>query len=452
VANNVYTYYLPFLANGYKPSGVLTGSFTTFLAFQNVGSAPANVTVSYVDANGIALSANTITNLAQFNESIASNPFAVGSKGAAIITSNQPLNVVVPEATPFGGSAYVVTAGTASTLNAPFAFHNTFGGYFTQLSIFNAGASATNVTVKFYDTAGNSPVNSTKRMAIAPNQTAILDQTAADSNIPIGFNGWAQITGDTSSLLAVQALEQNPNTGFVAIANAQAAPTSSTVVAPAIFNKAYSSFVTGASIINPNSFPVTVTVNYYDLAGILTSTAPFPIPAFGLASVYQGSNSGGLGLPGSTGLPSGFAGAAVVQSSGGNVLMAVNEYGGLTANGTAKSGTYLAAASGGSQVGLPVVANNGFGYITGDTIFNNSAQTVTANIRYINYATGASTPSSTCTLTAYASQAFYQGAAGLPTGFYGTAVVTETDGPPNALLVTTNALSDNFFYTFTEPN
>ena len=450
--NGTFTYYLPFLARNYAPGGNITGTFTTFLAFQNVGTTTANVQVQYYNQQGGQLVSSTVvTTVAQYGEAITPNPFGDGSRGAGIITSNQPLNVIVAEATPYGGSAYAVTQGASTTLNAPFAFNGMFG-FTTQLNVFNAGAATTNVTVKFYDTSGNSPAGSTKLFSVGPKQTMTLDQTASGSNIGSSFDGWAQMVGDPGSQLVAQVLEQSPGTGFVAIANAQNNPTTNTIYAPAIFNNAYGSFVTGASIINPNSNPITVSISYYTISGTLVPAQNLTLAPMAKGSVYQGSNTGGPGLP-TGGMPANFTGAAIVQAIGtGGVLMAVNEYGGLTAGGTAKSGTYLAAAAGSSNVGLPVIANGGFGYITGDTVFNTTNMTVTATIKYINFNDGSSQTSPVFSIAPYSSQPIYQGDGSLPANFYGTAVVQAQSGPTNALIVTTNALSSNFFYSFTEPS
>ena len=105
----VYTYYLPFLANNYAPGAPITGTFTSYLAVQNAGSGAANATISYFDSAGVTLTASTVvTTIAQYGEILPANPFASGAKGAGVIISNQPLNVIVAEATPFGGTAYAV--------------------------------------------------------------------------------------------------------------------------------------------------------------------------------------------------------------------------------------------------------------------------------------------------------------------------------------------------------
>ena len=59
------------------------------------------------------------------------------------------------------------------------------------------------------------------------------------------------------------------------------------------------------------------------------------------------------------------------------------------------------------------------------------------------------------TIYPHGSQPFYQGAANLPTGFYGSAEVSQAPSElilSNSLMVTTNAQTNNLFYTYNEPN
>jgi hypothetical protein len=133
--------------------------------------------------------------------------------------------------------------------------------------------------------------------------------------------------------------------------------------------------------------------------------------------------------------------------------MTVNEFGGYTAGGTTESGTYSAASSGSSTVGLPVMANNGFGYTTGTTVFNTSNGVVGGTLQYYT-TTGAVVGSpQSFNINPYSSQIFYQGeiGQGLSNGFYGVAVLRQTSGGEGSLIDTTNAVSANFFYTYVEP-
>ena len=444
-----YIYYLPFLANN-------AGGFTTFLAFQNIGIGSAQVRLTYYNPQGTFLTLDsTCPTLATSGECIPINsPISSGNKGVGRITSSQPLNVIIAEATPFGGSAYAVSQGASSALIAPLAINNFFGGFITQLTVFNGGNTTATGTVKFFKDDGSpAPAGSTKTFSIAPQNTAMFDQSANDSGLPSGFNGWAQITGNTGSQLVAQVLEQKSASHFVAIANAQNGPHPS-VYAPAIFRNAYGGFSTGSNIVNPNDTAVNVNITYYDLTGNGTQVSQFTLAAHAIASIFQGGSGGGVGLPPGNGLPEPYVGAAIVRATGNGVVMVVNELGGNTASGSAKSGVYSAAASGGSSVGLPVIARNGFGYTTGTTIFNTSNQTINGSLQYYDLTGAMKGAALAFTVGPFASKAFFQGDAvqGPPDQFYGTAIITQSSGPANALIITTNALSDSFFYSYTEPN
>jgi hypothetical protein len=441
-----YSYYLPFLANN-------ANNFTTFLIFQNTANISSSVSISFFDNNGNSVPAanGTCSSVVALGECIVPNPFAVGSQGEGVIVSQQPLNVIVSEATPFGGSAYAVPAGASNNLIAPVAIKGGLVDFTTQLSIFNGGNSSVNGTVQFFDSNGNHISAADKTFSLSAHSTTIYDQ-AQDTTLS-NFYGWAQVVSPAGSTLVAQTLEQRPSVKFVAIVNAQFNP-QTTLYAPAIFNGAFGSFVTGANLVNPASQPVTITLTYYKNDGTAVTTTPFTIAGNAVTGIFQGGTSG-VGLP-TGGLPNGWYGAATVKASGGSgIIMFVNEQGGLTATGSDQSGTYGAAVSGSSVIGLPVMANGAFGgYITGATIENITNSPVTANVQYYDLSGNTVGTAKSVTIGGNASYVLYQGGSdqALPSGFYGTAQITVTGGPSSSLLVTTNAQSNAFFYSYTEPN
>jgi hypothetical protein len=439
-----YTYYLPFVANN-------ANGYTSYLAIQNMGSASASISTQYFSADGNSLTSTTANvscvNVAVNASCTANNPFASGAKGTGILTSNQPLNILMTEKTVYGGSAYAISAGASAELIAPLAINRANGGFQTQLTIFNTSVNATPVTVSFYDQNGNSLPSATQNLNIAAHSSQTLDQAASTSNLPEGFYGWARIEGASGATLVAQVLEQRADIGFVALANAQTANLNSSgskLFAPAIFHNAFGYFVTGANIVNPNNKPVQVSVTYYDNNGHAYPASPFSLAANAVAPIYQGASSG-LGLP-VGGLPDSFYGSAVVTSVDGAVVMVVNEA--APATTIAESGTYAAATTGSNNVGLPIVANNGgAGFTTGATVLNTADTSVNATITYYNVDGSATGITKAFSIAAHASQPLYQGAAGLTAGFYGQAVITADS---NSLVVTTNALNASMFYTYVE--
>jgi hypothetical protein len=453
-----YSYYLPFLANAYHASSGSSGSFTTYLVFQNTAAVSTTISLSYFDAAGntVAVPASTCVNVPAWGECVAPNPFASGQRGEAILTSLQPLNVIVSEATPYGGSAYAAVPGAASTLLAPAAIRGGLVDFTTQLNVFNGGDSAASGTIQFYDQTGTHISAADKTFSLAAHTTITYDQLN-DTTLGNSFYGWVRISGAAGNQLVAQVLEQRPSVQFVAVVNAQFNPQTN-LYAPAIFNGAFGPFVTGTNLVNPNSTPVTVTVSYYRNDGTLLSAAPFSIAAYGVTGIFQGATnvgaSGVLGLP-SGGLPSGWYGSAQVNVAGSNgIIMFVNEQGGTTGTGSDQSGTYGAAVSGASSVGLPVMANGAFGgYVTGATVANTTDLSVAATIQYYDLSGALVGTPKAFTVGPHASYSLYQGDAGqgLAAGFYGTAVVNVTSGPTSSLLVTTNAQSNAFFYSYTDP-
>jgi hypothetical protein len=196
------------------------------------------------------------------------------------------------------------------------------------------------------------------------------------------------------------------------------------------------------------------TINF-NCSGIITLGATLDITkTLTLDGTGQSVTISGNGLP-NGGLPNGWYGAATVKvSEGSGIIMFVNEQGGVTATGGDQSGTYGAAVSGASIVGLPVMANGAFGgYITGATIENITNTPVTASVQYYDLSGNTVGTAKSVTIGGNASYGLYQGGSdqALPSGFYGTAQITVTGGPSSSLLVTTNAQSDAFFYSYTEP-
>jgi hypothetical protein len=431
IPSNAYTYYLPLVANN---ANTAVGQATTFVTFQNLSSsASANVSIQYYGlTTGTPSTTDSLTLPASGQKAILPN-IGANSSGGGIITSNQPLNVVVSEAIATGGSAYNVTGQTASTLYSPLALNGAFGGFTTNITIFNAGIGPSSGQVQYYDASGNLAATQPFNVSSYGSQTLTLDGMAGLSN---NQAYWAKISASNASdMLTAQVIEFGPN-NFVATFNATVATQAATTLfAPAAFNGLYG-YVTGMAFANPNSTAANVTVTYYDASGNSVGSQPLSIAANGNSSLYQGATGTSANLT-----------SAVVKSDQ-PIIMSVNERG---ANNV--SGTYVGIASGSTNVALPVMANGFAGFVTGATIFNAGSGTATLTLTYLD-GTGATVGNaqSTATLAPNASFALYQGAAdqGLGTSFFGTALITSNQ----PLIVTTNALQNGtgLFYTYTEPS
>ena len=436
-----FTYYLPFLSNG-------AGGFTTYLTLQNQGAASASVAINYFDGGGHATgqASNRIGAGAQWNPA---NGFGVGASGNAQVVSDQPLNIVVSEGTPTGGSAFLLNKVTASKLIAPLILRRAYNNFSTVLYLLNASSNAASVKVTYY-AADGTPVK-VQNINLAAHASANLDQTDAVLNLPDGFVGWAALDAGTNASICAQVLESNPNIGFTATFGAVAAPfvnanlnpqsvgAGTTLYAPAVFNGAYNSFYSGMTLVNANDTAANVTVNYYDPAqGARVLTQTFRVAANAAQLIFHGDAAAGL--------PAHFFGSALITADQ-PLVGVLNENG-----GGATSGTYNLLTTGGQRIYLPVLANGAFGgFVSGLTVLNLTAGPVTFSLQYYD---GQGNPIGTAhpyTLSPHGSLPLYQGAnsENLPSGFFGTAQLTADTS--NSLAVTTNVANNLFFYTYTAP-
>lgn len=432
--NPTYTYNLPLLANN---ATTAVGKTTTYVTFQNLSSAvAANISVQYYDpTTGTAVATPDSFQIPAKGQTAPTLSIGTGKSYGGIVTSDQPLNLVVAEGLQSGGSAYNVSPATASTLYSPLAYNGEYG-FTTSFVVFNAGNTASTGTIQFYDEDGNLVSAATQNFNIPAHASQTFNQAGTNSGLNATTSYWAKITSSNSTdKLAGQIIEFGPS-NFVATFNAIVpSQVSGNLYAPATFNGNFG-FVTGMAIANPNTATTIGNIVYYDKDGNQLFSEPFSILANGSIGVYQ---------PGVTNLPKNVTSAAVVANQ--PLIMTVNERG----SGTI-SGTYVGLANGSTSVPLPVLANGAFGFTTGTTILNTSNSSAHLTFTYLTQAGSQIGTTQTVTLNAHASYQVFQGdpAQNLGSNYFGTALLS-SDQP---LLVTTNALntSNGLFYTYTEPS
>jgi hypothetical protein len=397
------------------------------------------VTVQYYGiSNGAAGTKDTLLIPANGQQAILPN-LSSGQSMGGVVSSDQPLNVVVSEALNSGGSAYNVSSSTAPTLYSPLALNGQYG-FTTAITIFNPTASTNAGTVQFYDQNGILISGAAQNFSLPGYSSVTFNQTASNSGLANNLSYWAKISG--SGNLTAQVIEFGPG-NFVATFNAlTSTQAKTTLYAPAVFNRAFGAYVTGMQLTNPNASAASVTINYYDATGSKVLPQSLTIPGNGSVGIFQ---------PAVSGLPNPFSGSATIVSSL-PLVTTVNEQAPGVTTGTIISGTYTGLSAGLQNVALPVMANGFAGFVSGTTILNVGSTTATVRLTYYD-GTGAAVGSAQTTqLAPNASYALYQGAAsqGLPSGFFGTALITSNV----PLMATTNALNttSGLFYTYNEPS
>jgi hypothetical protein len=243
-----------------------------------------------------------------------------GFTGTATISSNasQPLAAVINETGPGNQfSSYDAVPTGSTSLNAPIALRNAFGGYNTGFNIQNVSPTAGMVNVTYYDSAG---APTAKSFSIAANGYLGIYQ---GTDIPIDGAYTATIATSTVgvALAAIVNEVAAPGAG-----SARQSTSYNTFIGGAassnlalVTNASSDGWSTGIDLMNVLGTSTTVTVSYFDVATGASIGTPQTKSLAGHAfwGVYQ--PTGGLTIAGTR------ATALVTTSAGGQVAMICNE-------------------------------------------------------------------------------------------------------------------------------
>jgi uncharacterized delta-60 repeat protein len=197
------TSYLPMLFKG-----AYGGSYQAAFYVQNTNaSTPASITIRFYDSNGLlkCTKADTIQPFASKGYWVPSITCDSGSLpdgwvGGAVVTSDQPVVTVGrpsmgSQVTTYNGFTGI---GPGSSTYIPMLFKKAWGSYNSAFYLQNTHATNTaNVTIRFYDSAGN--LSCTKMDRIAPLASKgywVPAETCDTGSLPDGWVGGVIVTSD----------------------------------------------------------------------------------------------------------------------------------------------------------------------------------------------------------------------------------------------------------------
>jgi len=205
-------------------------------------------------------------------------------------------------------------------------------------------------------------------------------------------------------------------------------------VFPAMANGAYGGYVTAATIQDTGTVPASVHIAYFDQNGAPVGVGDsINLPVNASSTVRQDN---GNSFP-SSGGNAAQAGSAVVYSSQ-RIASFVNEFApGNVGDATSYSGVQVPSGVG-ATLYAPTIVNNAYGgYTTGIGLLNQGNSPTNVTITYRD-GSGALIKTQTVSgLAAHAYQALYSGDAtlALPSGFAGTATITNSAAQPLGAVV-----------------
>lgn len=189
------TAYAPVIMNNYY-------GYLTALTVQNLGTAVANVTVTY--GTGL-VQTQTVNPSASYVFYSPSSDLPSGTLTSAKIESDQNIVAVVNEQNSYKRAAsYAAFASGSTTVSVPIILKRYYN-YNTSVTCQNIGASSTNVTITYSDDT-ITVIND-----VLANGTALFYQPG-EAGLSDGFNGSATITSSGQPIVCVANEDQNEGT------------------------------------------------------------------------------------------------------------------------------------------------------------------------------------------------------------------------------------------------
>jgi streptogramin lyase len=305
------TLYAPAIANN------AYGGYTTGIGLVSLATGPTSITVTYRDGTGATIATQTLPNVAAgAYQGIYSGAAGLpsGFAGTATVASSGGnLAAVVNETGPGNQfSSYDAVPAGSTTLYAPAALRNAYGGYNTGMGIQNTTGGPGTVTITYYDASGNPTVTT---HPIAANGYVGVYQGA---DIPTDGAYTAKLT----STVAIDAIVNEVAASTTSAQQSTAYDTfdagSSSLNLPLVESAGADGWSTGEGIMNAGTAATTVTVTYFDTAtgAQVGSSQSLPLQPNAFWGLYQPAG----GLPNGT-----RASALVTTTSGGQLAVICNE-------------------------------------------------------------------------------------------------------------------------------
>jgi hypothetical protein len=182
------TQYLPEIYDNGKDK------WTTGVGVQNPTEAEASVSIDYYSEAGELVATDSQVLPAHGYWAVyQGGRLGSGFHGSAVVSSSEPVIALVNEVSPKGGSMNYAAVSVASTsIQLPAVLNNAYGGWSTKVDVQNPSATPANVTLNYFDSAGELVKQQSK--VLGANQTWALDQRSC--GLPAGFAGSATISSD----------------------------------------------------------------------------------------------------------------------------------------------------------------------------------------------------------------------------------------------------------------
>jgi hypothetical protein len=351
--------------------------YNTGFQVQNLGTAEANVVVTYYNQDGTVAGEESFTIPLGGSKTVF--PIAAvpdGFNGSAVISSDQPVAAIGNElgnSTQYGASYSGFSAGATKT-SLPLIMCNN-SGFDTWFNVQNAGSTDADITITYYPgTDGVSGV--TESATIKPGAAKTFNQKVGSTT-----KNCNDLKGATGKFVGSAVVESTNGVPIVAAVNQVGATTllayngflgGSTEISVPLVNINNAGYVTGIQVQNTGTSATNITVSFTCSTGgpiadqTQNNIAPNKAATFFLGTTFPKC-----------------IGAAKVTNSAGQSLVAIVNQLNLSANkGSAYNGVDAASAT--EKVSMPLIMDRNGGFFTGFNVQNVGTSTVTVTCTFSN--------------------------------------------------------------------
>ena len=262
---------------GVSESALGSDSMThnTSWAFQNLGSATANVSVDFYNTAGanIASDSFSVANSASFWAPTYAPLGAASFNGAIVASSDQMLAAISNQVAVNNVSGRTNNAtyrgfsdgDVAPTMYAPVLMKDYAGFYFTEMSVQNAGSSDVTANVTYYNEDGTT-VGTVAHTVKANSPTRIAQ--SAEAILPAGWIGSARVAsagGTTPLAVVVNEYVGSPGLLYNQFYSYEGfAAGATTVYVPVLFINGYGGWNASVAVQNLGGAAATTVWSFYD--------------------------------------------------------------------------------------------------------------------------------------------------------------------------------------------
>lgn len=342
------------------------GTWVSSINIQNTGTGDAQVVISFYDGNGADVLDFSVTpNIAAGGSRSLYVPSDVtglaNGQFSAVVSSNQPLQVVVNSSSTGPATAGAYTGLQSNQIGQTLYFpglYKSYYGFSSEMILQNTDAAATTASVQFYSQATGAAIGAPVSVPVKGNASAVL--ALQDTSLPAGSLVSAKVTAGTNLAGVANIWTAAGKGGEFSDYDALISGSNTTIYTPALYRNYYG-FISALTVMNVGTGPTHVKITYSN-----GTNYTVPLAAF---QSYQWLQQFDNNLP--QGNVGGVFSAKIdIVPAAGESVQPIASLVTVEAKVAGSLASYNGPASTSSTINCPVTMKSFYGWFTAETVQN----------------------------------------------------------------------------------